>query len=290
MSLNWIRIATFAGICACGPSTGVGDDSSGEGGSSTSGSDAGSTSTNATTVGEATSATVGSTVGSSTLDTSGTTGACDMADDGDKFPGGGEFDVGPAPPECDLFAQDCDAGEKCVPDWFATRVCEPIAPDPIPDGEPCDDGGDDPCGAGSWCGPTDSQGNGTCVPLCTGTPADPICPPDTICVMDDEGIVAYCQAPCDPFADAPCPGSTSCQPTAQGFGCIEEGGHLQNGACVENDSCIDGLYCADGALVEGCCFDRCCTTLCSDDHPCDSGTCHPLPGQVPGPEGLGFCG
>jgi hypothetical protein len=287
MTLVRMWMAVFASMCACGPSAGT-DESSGDGGS-TSGSEAGSASTNATTTAEATGTSVGSSGGSSTLDTSGTTGACEMADDDDTFPGG-EFDVGPVPPECDLFAQDCEEGEKCVPQWFSTRICVPVAADPIPDGEPCDDGGDDPCGAGSWCGPTDAEGNGTCTPLCTGTPADPICPPDTICVIDDENIVAYCDAPCDPFADAPCPSGTSCQPTAQGFGCIENGGYVRNSACVQNDSCADGLYCADGALVEGCCFDRCCTPLCADDDPCDAGTCHPLTEEVPGPAGLGFCG
>lgn len=292
MGMARVGLVAFAWVLACGPTTVVGDGSGSEGGSGSSGND-GSTSTVGTsvgtTVGEATGTTIGTTNGSTSLDSSGTTDACATDLDSDTF--GGDFDVGPPEPTCDLFEQNCDEGEKCVPVFgFSTRDCVPIAPDPLADGESCEAGGDDPCGPLSWCGLPDDDGNGTCVPLCTGTFADPICPADTICVIDDEMIVAYCAAPCDPFDPAACPGHHSCQPTDRGFGCLEEGGHTRGEHCLQNDSCADGLYCAPGGLVEGCCFDSCCAPLCSEANACEGGSCHTLPQPVPGPDGLGFCG
>lgn len=282
MGMARVGLVVCAWVLGCGPTTNVGDGSGSEGGSGSSGNDGGTT-TVGTTVGEATG--TSTTIGM-TLDTSGSTGAC--TNDEETF-GGSDFDVGPPEPTCDLFAQSCDEGEKCVPVFgFSTRDCVPIAVDPIADGEACDAGSDDPCGPLSWCGLPDDDGNGTCVPLCTGTLADPICAADTICVIDDEEIVAYCAAPCDPFDAAACPGHHSCQPTDRGFGCIEEGGHTRGEHCLQNDSCADGLYCAPGELVEGCCFDSCCAPLCSDANACEGGSCHALP--QPGPDGLGFCG
>src|SRR5688572_12034982 len=45
--------------------------------------------------------------------------------------------------QCDLFAQDCPAGERCVPwscdgtpNWNGTR-CSPVADEPAGVGEPC---------------------------------------------------------------------------------------------------------------------------------------------------------
>ncbi|HWB81306.1 MAG TPA: hypothetical protein VG755_40365 [Nannocystaceae bacterium] len=277
----------FAWVLGCGPTTSVGDSSESGGGST--GHD-GSTTTLGTSVGT----TVGEATGTSTtlttsVDSSGTTDACATDLDSDTF--GGDFDVGPSEPTCDLFEQNCDKGEKCVPVFgFSTRDCVPIAPEPLADGESCEAGSDDPCGPSSWCGLPDDDGNGTCLPLCTGAFANPICPVDTICVIDDEMIVAYCAAPCDPFDPAACPGHHSCQPTARGFGCLEEGGHTRGEHCLQNDSCADGLYCAPGGLVEGCCFESCCAPLCSDANPCEGGACQPLGDAVPGPDGLGFCG
>jgi hypothetical protein len=280
MGMERVGLVGLAWVCACGPTTVVADGSGSDGGSSgeTSGGSASittSTSGPSTSVSEAT----GTTIGSSSVDSSSSTGACPSDDEY----GGGDFDVGPPPPECSIFTQDCDEGMKCVPDWFATRVCEPIAVDPIADGQSCEAGGDDPCGPSSWCGLENDDGIGTCVPLCQGAADDPVCPDGMICVIDDEDIVAYCMAPCDPFDADACPGRTSCQATPRGFGCIENGGVDRDDACLQDDSCGAGLVCRS---FDGCCHGKCCTPFCSDDNPCDAGTCTPID-DVPG---VGYCG
>lgn len=262
----------------------------------------GGTGTDASSSASSDSATMSgsSTVGSASTDTtdpSGTatvmssTGPVDTgsSDDGSCPPDQGEddgphFDVGPPRPECSLFEQDCREGNKCVPDGFWTRVCVPIDPDPVPDGESCSAvGPTDPCAVGSWCGPGD-----VCVPLCTGSFADPSCPAEMICVIDDEEVVAYCARPCDPFADDACPGLT-CQPTEHGFGCLPSGGQGRAEPCQQTDSCSAGLVCVPGEEVPQCCSSSCCTPLCSAEHPCKGGACEPFDPAIPGPDGIGRC-
>jgi hypothetical protein len=214
------------------------------------------------------------------------TGPCEDEVDDTKGP---VFDVGPEPPECDLFAQDCDEGWKCVPDRsIGTRNCVPVIPDPIPDGEACtSDFDDDPCGALSWCR-VETDDAGTCVPLCTGSWADPMCADDLVCIIDDEQITAYCDVPCDPFDPAAC-GPWTCQPTPHGLGCLPGGNNGAGGWCAEHDSCVEGFVCADLDESQGCCRGECCAPMCDDAHPCFGGGCTPLQPPVPGAPSLGSC-
>lgn len=271
------RALLFGAIVGCGP--GLADaPSSGS-------SDGGGTTGSRTTTDPTTGASVGTSVGSTVADTGeGTTAACDPDEDeaGDEV----HLDLA-ADIECNSFDQDCPAMEKCVPYGFETRHCVPIPVEPIPDGEPCDAIQDDPCGPTSWCGLA-RDGVGTCVPLCGGTHDEPVCPGDTICVIDDEGIVAFCQRPCDPFVADSCPADT-CQATPHGFGCVPAGAVQRGEFCYEDDSCADGMVCRHHSFVASCCHARCCTTLCSAEHPCDGGTCAFDP-AVPGSEDVGYCG
>lgn len=210
---------------------------------------------------------------------------CGELDDGDDV---GGFDIGVIH-ECDLFLQDCEPGMKCVPQGFLRLVCEPIDPEPIPDGAPCPVDVLDPCGPLSWCTPAGPSGEGTCVPLCTGSYHEPVCPDDTICVVDDETIVAYCAPPCDPFAADAC-AFGSCLPTAHGFGCVPSGDATAGESCEQHDSCEDQHACRVAAVVPACCDDLCCAPLCDDAHPCVRGSCIPLEPPVPGSPGIGTCG
>lgn len=279
-------------LSACGPQ--VGDDAGGGGGSDSGGSGGTGTGTQGASSSAGSSGAEGTTGGSITVGSGedGATHGCvdDGSDDGVKL------DVGPPDPACDIFLQDCEAGSKCVPDDFWTRVCVPIVDDPIADGEPCTPAtGTDPCGPGSWCGLVDhgtvdepGSGMGTCLPQCQGTAADPQCPADTICVIDDEFVVAFCQAPCDPFAADPC-GAQTCQPTAQGFGCLPSGVQQAGDGCQQNDSCADGLLCLAQAELETCCHLNCCAPMCDATHPCERGTCEPLATPPGGGDGFGYC-
>jgi hypothetical protein len=214
------------------------------------------------------------------------TGVCeDEVDDTDEP----MFDVGPTPPECDLFDQDCDEGSKCVPDdSIGTRRCVPIEDPAIPDGEACTSSIDeDPCGPLSWCR-RDSDDGGTCVPMCAGAFGDPLCPEGLVCIIDDEQIVAYCDVPCDPFDAAAC-GPWTCQPTPNGLGCLPGGSNVAGAWCAEHDSCVDGSVCADLDESQGCCHGECCAPICDDAHPCFGGGCTPLVPPVPGAPDLGYC-
>lgn len=275
----------WATLLGCGPDV-VGGSASGSAGDSSSSTGAtGSSTTSSSTAGSS-----GDPTSSTSVDgTGGSSGACGDENEEDTFPGG-EFDVGPPPPACDIFEQDCEPDQHCVPQGFVTRECVPIPLDPLADGEPCEDGGDAPCEEHSWCGLVDTTtGMGTCVPLCAGTRADPLCEEGTICVIDDEDIVAFCQAPCDPFSSDACPPGLSCQATALGFGCLQNGGASRGDGCAQNDTCSAGLTCESDAEVEGCCHGSCCTPICDDAHPCETGVCHLLD-PVPGSSGFGFCG
>jgi Mg-chelatase subunit ChlD len=113
------------------------------------------------------------------------------------------FDAGSVSFECDLFAQDCPAGEKCVPwandgggEWNATR-CSPIADDPAAAGKPCTvEGGPtsgiDDCSQGSLCWDVDRTNEGTCVSMCTGDASNPMCQGDQWCYVGHDGSVAVC--------------------------------------------------------------------------------------------------
>jgi hypothetical protein len=286
----------FGGIlwtlaCACGPTVEL-DPSTTGGPLETTASveaDTRSTMEDPSTTGpsDATSPTSTTTDPDTTGDPSSTTSpTCGALDDGNDD--GRMFDIGPFH-ECDLFLQDCEPGMKCVPQGFLQLECVPIDPAPIPDGAPCPVDVLDPCGPLSWCTPAGPSGDGTCVPLCTGSYSAPMCPDDTICVVDDENIVAYCAPPCDPFAADAC-AFGSCLPTRHGFGCVPGGDATAGESCFQHDSCVDQHACRMAADVPACCDNLCCAPLCDDAHPCARDSCIPLEPPVPGSPGVGTCG
>ena len=116
--------------------------------------------------------------------------------------------------ECDLFAQDCPADEKCMPwsnnggpAWNATR-CSPLDPNPTQVGEPCLVAGSgvsgvDNCDIGLMCWNVDEMSVGVCEDFCTGSEDNPICAsPDDVCFVANSGAIALCFAVCDPMVAA----------------------------------------------------------------------------------------
>jgi hypothetical protein len=283
------RWTWFALVIACGPQAAGSVDGDGPGDDGTSAADDGvvtetasASAGPATATATATDPSATATVADTGVDE--TTDACGEVDET-----GAHLDVGPGEPECSIFDQDCEEGWKCIPFAFSNRLCVAIVVESLDEGEPCEQSpGVDPCGPLHWCGPVaGGSGEGTCVPLCTGTPDDPVCPRGMICVIDDEDVVAYCAPPCDPFARESCSEDLSCQPTRHGMGCVPYGYADAGEHCYQHDTCVAGLGCHS---FEGCCSSQCCAPFCDAAHPCEVGECVPLDPPIAGPEGLGLCG
>ena len=224
------------------------------------------------------------------------------------------LDGGQVTIECDVWAQDCPKGEKCMPwandggdEWNATR-CSPIVDLPEAPGDPCFVEGSawsgiDDCGARSVCWGVDPETNGgTCYAQCSGTEADPQCEDGRACWVGYEGTITMCVSICDPLAPMCATGETCvlidgadwvarCIPMQLVAG-------LEYGAqCLEEVfPCAEGLVCAGKEHVPGC-VGNCCTTLCDTSMPAEcpdaaSGQqCWPLFGAMPPPRfaNVGAC-
>ncbi|MCR9160754.1 MAG: hypothetical protein ACE37F_04040 [Nannocystaceae bacterium] len=197
--------------------------------------------------------------------------------------GGGGFiiepDGGGTSVECDIWAQDCVAGEKCMPwandggsAWNATR-CVPIDPDPVGVGETCvvegsGVSGIDDCDLGAMCWGVDAETNeGTCVAMCEGSPEAPTCAPEaTACSITNEGVVILCLPICNPLADE-CAADQGCYPVGEVFQCVPDASGDDSGAagdpCEFINACDDGLGCVSPDVAScpagsaGCCTPFC---------------------------------
>ncbi|MCX4247552.1 ribulose phosphate epimerase [Paraliomyxa miuraensis] len=251
---------------ACGPAiVPLQDETS----SSSEGSDGLTASTSTSTSTSTTTASTNDTTGDTTDDTTGSVfliapdgGTCVVSDDGYWHC-----------TRCDLWQQDCPAGEKCTAwasdggsEWNATR-CSPIARDPGGPGDPCTmmgspTSGLDDCDLGSMCWGVDPTTlEGTCVSHCQGPEADPICDPATSCVIANDGALVLCLPLCDPLAPDACPAGEACLTTDRDDDpvCISAGIEVQ--PCGEV-ACSMGEACLDDALIEACMGFGCCTPWC----------------------------
>ena len=218
-----------------------------------------------------------------------TTGDDDDDDNGDSSggaaTGGIGFiempDGGGAAFECDIFAQDCPEGEKCMPwandggsAWNATR-CSPIEDAPAQPGDECTvDGsgvsGLDNCDIGGMCWDVDPETNmGNCVAMCTGDAANPICEdPDTTCVQANGGSLNLCLPVCDPLTPA-CPDGQNCYPVAEEFTCAPNAAPdaLPYDPCEFLNVCPEGHFCANPEFQEDCPQGAagCCAPFCDLD-------------------------
>lgn len=184
--------------------------------------------------------------------------------------GGGGEAVG-----CDVFAQDCHDGEKCVAygtggsSWNATK-CVPVMGEGVP-GDVCSAPqggltGIDDCGAGAFC--WDVLNNlGVCVALCEGTANSPMCDAESVCLISNEGVLNLCLPKCDPLVQD-CPGDDLCVPNGANFFCSQDASGDEgqaNDPCQGGNVCDKGLLCRDTATASSACDPNstgCCQPYC----------------------------
>jgi hypothetical protein len=180
--------------------------------------------------------------------------------------------------ECDVWAQDCAAGLKCMPcandggnSWNST-CCTPIDPTPAAIGGPCTVEGSgvsgiDDCPIASMCWNVDPEtSSGTCVAFCQGTEANPLCEdPSTSCSINGEETLILCLHVCDPLAQD-CGEWQGCYALNDLFFCVPDAGGDGGGLGDECDflnECDPGLFCADADRVTGCSGSaNCCSQFC----------------------------
>ncbi|MEZ4383711.1 MAG: hypothetical protein R3A79_20435 [Nannocystaceae bacterium] len=190
--------------------------------------------------------------------------------------------------ECDIWAQDCPVGEKCMPwandggnAWNATK-CSAIDANPAAIGDPCNGGGvsgEDNCDLGSMCYYVDSETNmGVCVPFCVGSADNPMCENlQDQCSISNDGVLILCRQTCDPLSQD-CQGNAACLGAAGSdkFVCIVDasGEEGQVGdPCEYLNACDPGLLCASADFVPGCQASGCCTEFCDLNEPDPDSTC-----------------
>lgn len=218
---------------------------------------------------------------------------------------------------CDLWAQDCPAGEKCMPwasddsaSWDATR-CTAVVSEPAQPGDACSVVGDawsgiDDCALGSMCWAVDGDGVGTCVAFCGGSPDAPSCASDDQgCSISNGGVLVLCLPYCDPLAQD-CPAASACYPEARGFFCSPDASDdlgAFGDPCAYLNACDPGSWCAAPSDVPGCAStDGCCSAICdaSDAGGDEAGATCPGVGQIceplwepgtapPGQSAYGLC-
>jgi hypothetical protein len=276
--------ALFAVAVACGPGLPGADTDGGSGTDAVTGTDTGSSpnldsgaSAGADSLDSPTPTTEppDPTVPVTTDGTSGSPddGTHDSTDSGVKFIVA--YDGGIGEP-CDIWQQDCPAGEKCTPwaedggaAWNSTH-CVPIVPDPDPMGAPCTvDGrptsGIDTCDAEGMCFFLDQDtGVGQCVPFCIGSPEAPLCAErDQYCTISGDGVLNICIPTCDPLNPVVCDESQVCIPVGGGgFVCAPEAEDAAGygEACEFLNGCAPGLVCMGDEPIPGC--EICCSSYC----------------------------
>jgi hypothetical protein len=183
---------------------------------------------------------------------------------------------------CDLWAQDCMDGQKCMPSedrrsmvWGRTD-CFDLAANPGAPGDPCFVEGDqwsgvDDCELGAMCWNTNPETNaGTCAGFCMGSEANSICGDGESCFIAYDGHLILCLPTCDPLDPVCAPGLACVKsdgyPEPDPFACIPESLVMDRtayaDACDDIVGCGSGLVCVDAEHVPGCDTEKCCSLLC----------------------------
>ncbi|MCA9716494.1 MAG: ribulose phosphate epimerase [Myxococcales bacterium] len=216
--------------------------------------------------------------------------------------------------ECDIWAQDCPDGEKCMPwddqgggYWNATK-CSPVADSPGQSGDECTVEGSavsgvDDCDKGLLCWFVNEENVGTCLDMCTGSQENAQCPIGQVCDISNDGVLILCLHTCNPIV-VDCPEGQICFPTSTDDGkfiCDFDASGDQGvygDPCEFINVCDPGLFCADAASVPGCVDSLgCCTPFCDTENPVcpdqDQGVeCvkwHEPGTEPPGLENIGVC-
>jgi hypothetical protein len=305
-------------VAGCGPTILPEDsdaDATADTGSSTEAPPPSSTSTTTSTSTSTTTSTSTST-GNSTMTGEATFSDPDSTDEGVVFllrPDGGGSSCHLC---CDIWAQDCPEGTKCMPDSNeGTDVvdgvrCSGLAQDPGALGEPCTvegwvASGIDDCDYGLMCWHVDPDTlQGTCVALCMGDEANPICDGVTDCLVSNGNDLPLCLPPCDPLVGGACPEGDACVPSHHEFVCAPTGTASPPGGSCPLDQvpygCEPGSVCVGSEIVGPPCDETmsgCCTPYCDLSQPDPTASCLD-PGQIcvpwhdtplPGLEDVGIC-
>ena len=158
---------------------------------------------------------------------------------------------------CDLWAQDCAPGAKCVGHdqgglgEVFENTCVPILGEGQP-GDPCSQYGDglDDCGAESVCHHVDEYGVGTCFAQCQGGFTDLQCDdPSSTCVVANRGVLNLCLSACDPLIQD-CGMNDVCVPKTDGAGFFCTPADYwewppELAECLSHEECGVGQFCAD---------------------------------------------
>jgi len=180
--------------------------------------------------------------------------------------------------DCDVFAQECPEGEKCVAvitdgggAWNAAR-CVPVLGMGVA-GDPCTAKsvaeGLDSCAKGAMCWGVDMDGHGTCVGLCEGSWEAHTCPdPHVSCTINQSGTLNLCLPVCEPLLQDCGPGE-ACYPIYDDeFACAPDASGdagAANDPCAFINECAAGLLCGDPMFVGAGCApgsSGCCTPFC----------------------------
>ena len=216
----------------------------------------------------------------------------------------GSFVMGedvPAANSCDPWLQDCPEGEKCAAyamgDTWDSNKCVPVTGDGVA-GDMCTyDGavlGTDDCALRHMCYYT-TDGVGTCIPLCTGSPDNKMCPDGFNCSVSNDGSLLLCVYNCNPLLQDCEPAGTGCFWDGELFNCDPAGDIPEAEPCGYINDCSPGLICLDAATLPSCNGAACCSAYCDITDPVclvagtecvtfwDPGT------EPPGLESVGIC-
>jgi hypothetical protein len=232
--------------------------------------------------------------GSSSSSTGGTSTNADTSS-------GGSFVITPdggAPTQCDIYADTCPAGEKCMP--YASdgglaqdaTHCVPLAAEPMPLGAACTvqewiASGKDDCDRGLFCVVYDAEAlTGRCLSFCV---ADPELPdlgcddPNARCVGTPDTLPRLCATDCDPFG-SDCPDAYGCYKVNDHFVCLADhsGSAGQYGdPCLFTNDCDPGMRCVvPDEFFECSSTDGCCSPLCDTRDPEASAMCPGAPNHA----------
>ncbi len=166
--------------------------------------------------------------------------------------------------ECDILAQDCAVGDKCVPfsagggTWDDYK-CVPVLGDQAT-GESCNYDGiveaTDDCDASGFCF------EGTCHAFCTGTLESAECPEGQYCSISS-GPLVLCLSICDPTMPD-CAEDEGCYWLNSNFTCaptLEPAGGPGE-ACEFTNACDPGSICIDAPMMPDCDSTGCCGVFC----------------------------
>jgi len=183
--------------------------------------------------------------------------------------------------ECDIWAQDCPEGEKCMPwandgssQWNTPR-CAPIAEAPGAPGDPCAVEGSswsgvDDCDIATICWNADPDTlAGSCVAFCGGSEANPTCAGQATCFTAYDDVINLCLPSCNPLAPACEPGLACVESYSEAlpdtFACVPASlvadRSTYAAACDDVIGCGTGLLCTVPEDVPTC-GSECCTMLC----------------------------